>query len=99
MHSAAGEDERPANRAKVSCGSEDSNGTTSSAAYSALLVERDEFKSCLKALMLENQCVLRIAEEAGKLCAKVANIKNSNVSKKRTPTRGQRKSLPLSPKS
>lgn len=52
VHSAAKDGERPAKRVKVNRGSENSLGAPPTAAYSAFLAERGEFKSGFEALML-----------------------------------------------
>lgn len=54
VHSAAKDGKRPAKRAKVNRGSENSSGAPSIAAYFALLAECNELNSRLEALMLEN---------------------------------------------
>lgn len=64
----------PAKRAKGSSGSGDSLGAPSTAVYSALLTERNELKGRCEALMLENQIILWLVEEAKELRAKVAYI-------------------------
>lgn len=91
MRSAVGDVERPAERVKLSCGSENSMGAPSTAAYSALLAERKESKSRSKALRLEDQCISGLAEETRELRARVPHIENSNAWAKSTSTRGQSK--------
>lgn len=55
MQTAAQKSERISKRAKVGRGSGNSFGVPLTAAYFTLLVERDVFKSCREALLLENQ--------------------------------------------
>lgn len=79
---------------KVDCGSENSLGALSTAVYSTLLAAHNEFKSLSGALMLECQCIPRLAEEAKKLRAKVADIKKFNALPKSTSNRKRNKKRP-----
>lgn len=94
VHSPAKDGERPAKPTKVSRGSENSLEAPSIVAYSALLVERDEFKSRFEALVCENQCISRLLWELKELRANIADIEKSNAPAKSTPTKGQNKKRP-----
>lgn len=83
--------ERPAERAKVSDGSENRLVASSTAAYCATLAERDDLKSRREVSMFENRCILGLAEVAAELRTKVANIGKSNTLTKSTPSRRQNK--------
>lgn len=91
VHSAAKDDERPTERAKVSRRSEQIMGAPSFAAYFALFAKHDEFKSRCEALMLENRCIPGLGNDAKELRAKVADIKISNASTKGNATSGRSK--------
>lgn len=84
------ESERPARREKVVCGSGSDVSAPSTAAYSALLSERDEFRNRCEALILKYQCTLGLEEEAEQLRAKVADLEKTNASAKDTLVRGKR---------
>lgn len=64
-------------------------GVPSTASCSALLAERNESKSSCTALMLGNQCITELAEEAKELRAMVVDIEKSNASVQSTSTKRQ----------
>lgn len=78
--------ERPAIREEDSSGSENTLGAPSTAAFSTLLAERDEFKSRCRALLLENQCIPRLVKEAKETGERVAAIEKLSTLAKSSPT-------------
>lgn len=87
MSSAARDDERLAKRSKVSRSSENSEETTSTAVYSALLAEYDKFKSRRETFLLENLCIPMLSKETEELRANVADIEKSCASANSTSIR------------
>lgn len=78
------EGEQLAKRAKVVRGLGSGESAPSTAAYSALLAERDKFRNHREVLILENQCIVGLMEETNQLRAKIADMKKINNSAKAT---------------
>lgn len=78
----AGARERPEKRAKETRRCKEAFAKPSTAAFLALLAERDGFETCCKELTLENQCTLEVAAEAKELHEKVAKHKEIDAAAK-----------------
>lgn len=78
------ESERPTKRANVARERRSFVSALSTAAYSALLSERDGLKRSCEAVVPKNQFIPGSREVARQLRAKVADMKNMNVLAKNT---------------
>lgn len=87
----ATEGEQSAKRAKVVRGSGSGVSAPSTAAYSALLAERDKLRSRCETVILGNQCMPCLAEEAKQLRAKVADTEKLNALAGGLPDKEKRK--------
>lgn len=59
--------------------------TTSAAAFSALLAERENNKICCEALTIENQCILGLAADSKELQEKLADLEKAGAASKTAP--------------
>lgn len=71
--------ERPNKRAKVTSQCEESSTTTSTAAFSALLAERESYRNHCEALMIKNQGISGLAAEAKTLLEKIGRTREARL--------------------
>lgn len=92
--SVAGGCERPNKRAVMARQCKESSTTPSTAAFSALLADREDYKNCCEALTIENHCIPGLASEAKKLNKKLAKLEKVDTASKAMP-RGERSGFQL----
>lgn len=86
LDSVADEEERPAKRAEVIHGVNSSLGAPSSAAYTALPVDCNDFENRCETLVPDYRCILGLDEEPSQLHAKVIESKKTNVKIQKSKT-------------
>lgn len=95
--STAGNYERPNNRVRVTHPSKESSTTTFSAACSALLTERENYKNCFEDLTIKKQCLSGLVAKTKELEDKLVDREKTDSASK-TTLKGHKKRATASDK-
>lgn len=96
LESVAGSCERPLRREKAARLCENPSTTPSTAVFSALLGEKEDYKNRCETSLVENHCIPGLAAEVKKLRKKLAECEKTDAASKSAPKRRKKRATAAS---